>query len=409
MEALASMQEKIVVRDLYKVFGPKPDLALRLLQSGKDKDHIVRETGMVVGVQNASFHINAGEIFVIMGLSGSGKSTLIRLLNRLIEPTSGQVLVDGQDVAAMSSQQLIQLRRRDMAMVFQSFALLPHLTVLANAAFGLEVAGMPRKEREARAMEVLEQVGLSAFANRYPRELSGGMQQRAGLARALVVNPSLMLMDEAFSALDPLKRTEMQGLLLDLQREHQRTIIFVSHDLDEACRIGNRIAVMEGGRIVQIGTPDEIIRNPADEYVRAFFKGVDVSKYLSARDIAEADAVPLFMAPRDFDGGFHGVIARLREVKRNYGFVLDAERKLVGTVSIDSMVRSLEAGCKELSHALLGDLPPVQCDLNLHDLIGHIVKMPYPLPVVEAQGHYVGAVTQTILLKKMAKEELTHE
>ncbi|NMG46070.1 glycine betaine/L-proline ABC transporter ATP-binding protein ProV [Aromatoleum toluvorans] len=402
------MQEKIVVKDLYKIFGPKPDVAMQMLRSGKDKDDIVRQTGMVVGVQNASFHINAGEIFVIMGLSGSGKSTLIRLLNRLIEPSSGQVLVDGQDVASMDPKQLIELRRRDMAMVFQSFALLPHLTVLANAAFGLEVSGVPRKEREARAMKVLEQVGLAAFANRYPRELSGGMQQRAGLARALVVNPSLMLMDEAFSALDPLKRTEMQGLLLDLQRDHKRTIIFVSHDLDEACRIGDRIAIMEGGRIVQIGTPDDIIRNPVDDYVRAFFNGVDVNKYLSAKDVADVDAVPVFFAQSDFRDGFHAVIERLRAARRNYGFVLDSDRKLVGTVSIDSMIRSLESGSRELSYALLGDLPPVNGDLNLSDLICRIVKMPYPLPVVEPQGHYIGAVTQTILLKKMAKEELTH-
>ncbi|WP_286164473.1 glycine betaine/L-proline ABC transporter ATP-binding protein ProV [Azoarcus sp. DN11] len=408
MEARKTMQEKIVVKDLYKIFGPKPDVAMQMLRSGKDKDDIVRQTGMVVGVQNANFHINAGEIFVIMGLSGSGKSTLIRLLNRLIEPSSGQVLVDGQDVASMDPQQLIKLRRRDMAMVFQSFALLPHLTVLANAAFGLEVSGVPRKEREARAMKVLEQVGLGAFANRYPRELSGGMQQRAGLARALVVNPSLMLMDEAFSALDPLKRTEMQGLLLDLQREHQRTIIFVSHDLDEACRIGDRIAIMEGGRIVQIGTPDDIIRNPVDDYVRAFFNGVDVNKYLSAKDVADVDAVPVFFAQSDFGDGFHPVIERLRAARRNYGFVLDPDRKLVGTVSIDSMIRSLESGSRELSFALLGDLPPVNGDLNLSDLICRIVKMPYPLPVVEPQGHYIGAVTQTILLKKMAKEELTH-
>ncbi|WP_018992390.1 glycine betaine/L-proline ABC transporter ATP-binding protein ProV [Aromatoleum toluclasticum] len=402
------MQEKIVVKDLYKIFGPKPDQAMQMLRSGKDKDQIVRETGMVVGVQKANLHINAGEIFVIMGLSGSGKSTLIRLLNRLIEPSSGQVLVDGQDVASMDPRELIKLRRRDMAMVFQSFALLPHLTVLANAAFGLEVSGVPRKEREARAMKVLEQVGLGAYANRYPRELSGGMQQRAGLARALAVDPSLMLMDEAFSALDPLKRTEMQDLLLDLQREQQRTIIFVSHDLDEACRIGNRIAIMEGGRIVQIGTPDEIIRNPADEYVRAFFNGVDVNKYLSAKDIADADAVPVFKAHGDFANGFHDAIERLRAVRRNYGFVVDGERKLVGTVSIDSMIRSLESGSTELAHALLTDLPPVNGNLNLRELICRIVKMPYPLPVIEPQGQYIGAVTQTILLKKMAKEELSH-
>ena len=281
--------DKIVVRNLVKVFGARPAVALQMLAEGLHKDEIFRRTGQIVGVQSASFEIRAGEIFVIMGLSGSGKSTLIRLLNRLLEPTAGEVRVDGQDVAAMDRRQLIDLRRRDMSMVFQSFALMPHRTVLENAAFGLEVAGMAKDRREQRAMQVLEQVGLAPFARKLPSELSGGMQQRVGLARALATDPSLMLMDEAFSALDPLKRHEMQGVLLDLQREHKRTIVFVSHDLDEAFRIGDRIAIMEGGRVVQVGDPHEIARNPANDYVRAFFRGVDLTRHLTVGDIARTD------------------------------------------------------------------------------------------------------------------------
>ena len=250
-------------------------------------------TGQIVGVHNVSFDVKEGEIFVLMGLSGSGKSTLIRLINRLVEPTAGKVLIDGRDVASVPRSELTALRRKDMSMVFQSFALMPQRTVLSNAAFGLEVAGVGRKEREQRAMTVLEQVGLAPFAGKLPAQLSGGMQQRVGLARALAVNPSLMIMDEAFSALDPLKRKEMQNVLLDLQREQQRTILFVSHDLEEAMRIGTRIAIMEGGRVVQVGTPQEIITNPADDYVRAFFDGIDTSRYLTAGDLMQTDAVPL--------------------------------------------------------------------------------------------------------------------
>ena len=223
----AALEAKVVVKNLYKVFGNKPDAALQMLYDGKHKDEVLRQTGQVAGVIDASFEINKGEIFVLMGLSGSGKSTLIRLLNRLIEPTAGSVIVDGQDVAKMSKENLLNLRRKDMSMVFQSFALLPHRSVIENAAFGLEIAGVDVKERERRAMEVLEQVGLNTFARHMPSQLSGGMQQRVGLARALTVNPSLMLMDEAFSALDPLRRTEMQDVLMKLQQEQKRTIVFV--------------------------------------------------------------------------------------------------------------------------------------------------------------------------------------
>ena len=245
---------KIVVQNLYKVFGQQPQEAIDLLKQGWSKERILAERGAVIGVSDVSFSVEEGEIFVLMGLSGSGKSTLIRLINRLIEPTAGDVFIDGQNVAKLPKAQLIDLRRRDMSMVFQSFALMPSRTVLDNAAFGLEVAGKSKKERERRAMEVLEQVGLAPFAQKYPHELSGGMQQRVGLARALAVDPSMIIMDEAFSALDPLKRREMQDVLLQLQKTHRRTIIFVSHDIEEAMRIGTRIGIMEGGKLVQVGT-----------------------------------------------------------------------------------------------------------------------------------------------------------
>jgi glycine betaine/proline transport system ATP-binding protein len=401
--------EKVVVKNLYKIFGPNPEMAMQMLRNGLSKDDIFKKTGQVVGVKDANFHVNEGEIFVLMGLSGSGKSTLIRLLNRLVDPTHGQILVGGNDVAAMTKKALVELRRKDLAMVFQSFALLPHLSVLSNAAFGLEVAGVSRKARELRAMEVLDQVGLRAFADRMPAELSGGMQQRVGLARALAVDPSLMLMDEAFSALDPLKRTEMQELLLTLQKEHQRTIVFVSHDLDEAFHIGNRIAIMEGGRIVQIGTPDEILRNPSDEYVRAFFKGVDVNKYLVTKDVASANEVLVIHLSNDAEADMLQAITRLRETRRNYAFVVSDTGRFQGAVSMDSLAQALDSDDKTVTSAFVQDMDPVPDSMPIRTLIGQIVKNPVPLPVVDESHHYIGAVTQTILLKKMVKVEANHE
>lgn len=265
--------ERIVVENVYKIFGPQPQTAMQLLRDGLDKEAIHKQTGMTVAVNNASFAVGPGEIFVIMGLSGSGKSTLVRLLNRLIEPTAGEVIVGGRSITRMGPAELVKFRLHNMSMVFQSFALMPHMTVLENAAFGLELAGVDKQKRRSRAMQALEQVGLSGWEACYPSELSGGMQQRVGLARGLAVDPEILLMDEAFSALDPIIRTEMQDELLKLQEKDRRTIVFISHDLDEALRIGDRIAVMESGRIVQVGSPEEILQNPADDYVRAFFRG----------------------------------------------------------------------------------------------------------------------------------------
>ena len=399
-------EAKVVVKNLYKVFGNKPDAAMQMLYDGKHKDEVLRQTGQVVGVLDASFEINKGEIFVLMGLSGSGKSTLIRLLNRLIEPSAGSVIVDGEDVAKMSTDKLLNLRRKDMSMVFQSFALLPHRSVIENAAFGLEIAGVEVKERERRAMEVLEQVGLNTFAKHMPSQLSGGMQQRVGLARALTVNPSLMLMDEAFSALDPLRRTEMQDVLMKLQQEQKRTIVFVSHDLDEALRIGNRICIMEGGRVVQVGTSDDILQHPADEYVKAFFNGVDTNKYLTAKDVAQKEQVTIFERPDDPAEGFSAALARMRMYDRVYAFVLDEGHKVLGIVSAESLLACVNQPGKKLRDAILPGKTAIPSSMPLNEVMHKVVEYACPLPVVDENGEYIGAITKTVLLRKLYKEKL---
>jgi glycine betaine/proline transport system ATP-binding protein len=263
----------IVAEGVTKVFGEPADRALALLAAGREPAEIYDETGMTVAVCEASFEVFAGELLVVMGLSGSGKSTLLRMVNRLVDPSAGRMSVAGQDVGALAPAELVALRRQRTAMVFQHFALLPHLTILENAAFGLEVAGVPRREQHQRARAVLEQVGLEAYADAHPDELSGGMQQRVGLARALAVEPDILLMDEAFSALDPLIRSQMQDELIQLQQGRSRTILFVSHDPEEALKLGDRIAIMDAGRIVQIGTPREVVEAPATDLVREFFQG----------------------------------------------------------------------------------------------------------------------------------------
>lgn len=393
--------EKVVVKNLYKIFGPQPERAFGLLEKGLSKDEIFKQTGLTVGVQNADFYVRAGEVFVVMGLSGSGKSTLVRMLNRLIEPTSGQVFMDGKDVAQMTSDELTQMRRKHMSMVFQSFALWPHFTVLRNAAYGLEVAGVGQKERENRAMEALEQVGLGNHANSYPKSLSGGMQQRVGLARGLAVDPSIMLMDEAFSALDPLIRTEMQDELLKLQSEAQRTIIFISHDLDEAMRIGDRIAMMEGGRIVQVGTPEEILKNPADDYVKAFFRGVDPTNVLRAGDIARDSQVTI---PRHKGGGPRSAIELILDQDREYGYVLDKQQRFKGIVSIDSLKSLLDQSDnsdQDLSQAYLEDVSTVKTDTPLQEVLPYITKTSWPVPVVDQDNVYQGAISRRVFLKTL--------
>jgi glycine betaine/proline transport system ATP-binding protein len=400
--------EKIRVENLYKIFGNKPQAGLKMLKEGHDKASVLDKTGMTVGVDNASFSIEAGEIFVIMGLSGSGKSTIVRMLNRLIEPTAGSVFVNGEEVTAMNTEELVRFRLHNMSMVFQSFALMPHQTVLDNAAFGMELAGVDKAKRHERAREALAQVGLEGWEDQYPSQLSGGMQQRVGLARGLAVDPEILLMDEAFSALDPLIRTEMQDELLKLQEEHQRTIVFISHDLDEALRIGDRIAIMEGGQVVQVGTPDEILQNPANDYVRAFFRGVDPTGVISAGDIVR-DTYPTMVVTKK--GSLRTAHEILSGSERDYGYALDARRRFLGVVSSESVRDALESGkpSNPLSQAFIEEAEAAHMDDSMQDILPKVATSPWPVPVVDENGVYKGVVSKYRFLTTLHKTEVTLE
>lgn len=396
------MEEILKVENTFKIFGEHPQKAFELIEKGMSKEEIFKETGLTIGVQNANFSVERGEVFVIMGLSGSGKSTLVRLLNRLIEPTSGQIFVDGNEILHLKQEELIDLRRKKMSMVFQSFALMPHMTVLRNAAYGLEVANIPVKDREKRAMQALEQVGLEPYAYSYPDELSGGMQQRVGLARALAQDPVIMLMDEAFSALDPLIRSEMQDELLKLQEQSERTVVFISHDLDEAMRIGDRIAMMEGGRIVQIGTPDEILKHPADEYVSSFFRGVDPTTVLSAGDIAKDTRIRIV---RHKGEGIRSSLERLTSHDQDFGYVLDKNRKFQGVVSIDSLRKANDGDGKTLEDAYLDGIEAVQADTMLQDVLPYLIQSQCPVPVVDEANVYRGVISKNMFLRSLDRSE----
>ncbi|WP_099330459.1 glycine betaine/L-proline ABC transporter ATP-binding protein ProV [Erwinia amylovora] len=394
------MAIKIEVKNLYKVFGDNPDRAFKYIDKGIGKEALMEKTGLSLGVKNASLAIEEGEIFVIMGLSGSGKSTMVRLLNRLIEPTRGQVIIDGEDIAKISESELRQVRRNKISMVFQSFALMPHMTVLNNAAFGMELAGVPVAARQEKALDALRQVGLDNYAHAYPDELSGGMRQRVGLARALAINPDILLMDEAFSALDPLIRTEMQDELVKLQSRHQRTIVFISHDLDEAMRIGDRIAIMQGGEVVQVGTPDEILNNPANDYVRTFFRGVDISHVFSAKDIARRSAAALIRKAPGL--GPRSAIKLLQDNDREYGYVLEKQR-FVGTVSVDSLKAALAEGAG-LDRALLDSPQAMPADTTLNDLLSHVAQAPCAVPIIGEEGQYIGIISKGMLLQALDRD-----
>ena len=276
---------KIEVNNVYKIFGNEALAVLPMVKEGANKEEVLEKTGHTVGLDNVSISVEEGETFVCMGLSGSGKSTLIRHLNRLIDPTEGEVIVDGTNVMQLNDQELIEFRKHEMSMVFQRFGLFPHKTVMQNVGYGLEIQGKSLKERNSTAMQQIESVGLQGFEDQYPNQLSGGMQQRVGLARALATNPQILLMDEAFSALDPLIRSDMQQQLIELQAELKKTIVFITHDLDESLRLGDHIGILNGGRLVQVGTPEQIIMNPADDYVEAFVKDVNRAKVLRAKTV----------------------------------------------------------------------------------------------------------------------------
>ena len=397
------MAKQITIENVFKVFGDAPEAALKLVRQGVSKQDILARTGQSIGVFDATFDIGAGEIFVVMGLSGSGKSTLVRLLNRLIEPTAGRVLVDGVDIAKLSERELRALRRKDISMVFQSFALMPHMTVLDNTALGLELAGVDRAERQQQAALALEPGGLEGWGARYPDELSGGMPQRVGLARALASDPSILLMDEAFSALDPIIRTEMQSELLRLQQVRRRTIVFISHDLDEAMRIGDRIAIMKDGHVVQVGTPDEILRNPANDYVRSFVRGVDAAAVFKAGDIARK---PLTIVSEHSDRGCRAALKLVQDSDRDFACIVTPHNGYLGTVSADSLRSALEGheGPLGLQHAFLHGVEPIALDAPVADLFGQVAQAPCALPVLHADGRLAGVVSRTTLLKFLDRD-----
>lgn len=368
---------KVQVKHLTKVFGKKHQAALSMVQEQRPKNEILEKTGATVGVYDANFEVNEGEIFVIMGLSGSGKSTLIRLINRLIEPTSGDIYIDGQDIAKMDKEELRDVRRHKMSMVFQNFGLYPHRTILENTQLGLELRGISKEERVAKAEKALENSGLLSFKDQYPDQLSGGMQQRVGLARALANDPEILLMDEAFSALDPLIRREMQDELLDLQANVQKTIIFITHDLNEALRLGDRIALMKDGQIMQIGTGEEILTNPANDYVREFVEDVDRARVLTAQNIM----VPAITTNVDIDGP-NVALSKMRSEEVSMLMAIDRQRHLVGTLTADEAVTARKEQ-RSLREVMNQDVITVTKDTLVSELFPLIYDSPTPLAVVE--------------------------
>lgn len=387
---------KVEVKKLTKIFGKKTQTALEMMQQHQPKTEILKKTGATVGVYDVNFDVKEGEIFVIMGLSGSGKSTLIRLLNRLIEPTAGNIYIDGEDVSQLNKEELREVRRHKINMVFQNFGLFPQRTILENTEYGLEVRGVPKEERQKKAEQALENSGLLSFKDQYPNQLSGGMQQRVGLARALANDPEILLMDEAFSALDPLIRREMQDELLELQASVQKTIIFITHDLNEALRIGDRIALMKDGEIMQIGTGEEILTNPANEYVREFVEEVDRSKVLTAQNIM----VPALTTNIEVDGP-NVALTRMRSEEVSMLMAVDKKRHLKGIITAENALEARRQK-RPLTDFLDENVTTIDKDMLVNDIFNIIYDSPTPLAVVD-NGKLRGVVIRGSVIEALAE------
>lgn len=391
--------EIISIQNLYKIFGRHPETALKMLAQGRSKTEIMEKTRQGVGVADASFTVNQGEILVVMGLSGSGKSTLVRCINRLIEPTSGKVIVNGEDVTKLSKKALRYFRQKHFGMVFQNFALLPHRTVVRNVEYGLEVQGVDKKTRRDAAMTALEQVGLKGWEESMPDALSGGMQQRVGLARALALDADIMLMDEAFSALDPLIRRDMQDELLDLQEKVQKTIVFISHDLDEAIKIGDRIILMKDGQIVQEGTAESILTNPANDYVAKFVEDVDMSKVITAGSVMRKSQTIAYLKTDGPKAALH----KMQKAGISSIFVSD-HRKLIGIVTAKACRKAADQGEKSLSSILDTNIYKVQPDVPASNLFACFGEdNPHPVAVVNENDHLIGVIVMGSLVSKLAE------
>ncbi|HEX7002744.1 MAG TPA: glycine betaine/L-proline ABC transporter ATP-binding protein [Trueperaceae bacterium] len=390
---------KISVRNLYKIFGKRPDEALRKVRNGLGKQELLKRTGHTLGLEDVSLEIEAGETFVVMGLSGSGKSTLIRCLNRLIEPTAGEILVDGEDIVGLPPREMQRLRREKMAMVFQHFALLPHRNVIENVAYGLKLQGLDRSERWKQARHWIEVVGLKGYEKSRPRALSGGMQQRVGLARALATDPQILLMDEAFSALDPLIRREMQDELIRLQGELHKTIVFITHDLDEALRLGDRVAILKAGRVVQVGTPEEILTRPADDYVEAFVRNVDRSRVLTARlAMEEGLRTTVSASPTS-------LVPAVTEDPWQTAYVTAADGRYLGIVGIEALRQGARRGDPDLRGLITESAPTVRQNSSLNDVFAVAAASPVPIAVLDAEGRLRGVLTHHALLAALTRDE----
>ena len=389
-------RSNIEVKNLYKIFGQRPQEVLPQIEAGTGKDEILASTGHTVGLSDVSLRIEQAETFVVMGLSGSGKSTFVRCVNRLIEPTAGQVLVGGVNIVDLGAAELKALRRTRMSMVFQRFGLLPHRSVVQNVAYGLRVQGVSKEERLERAGRWIEVVGLQGYERMRPSQLSGGMQQRVGLARALCTDPDILLMDEAFSALDPLIRRDMQDELIRLQGELNKTIVFITHDLDEALRLGDRIAILKDGVVVQIGTPVEIITQPADAYVQEFVRDVNRARVLRAGEVMEeVEPLPLDSAP-------DSARTALRSARRKIGFVTDRNRRYRGLVRIEDLPAAVERGDRDLGGSVRRDAPTVRATQSLDELLGVAADNNLPIAVLGDQDRFLGSLTRQTTLAALA-------
>ncbi len=397
------MNEPLIkIQGLYKVFGSNPKSVMAKVMDGASKDEILSQTGHAVGLRNINLNIKRGEIFVIMGLSGSGKSTLIRHFNRLIDPTEGKILVDDVDVMGLGQKELEQFRRHKMSMVFQHFGLMPHRTVIENVAYGLMVQGVDKAARHEKAGEWLDAVGLAGYEAQYPMQLSGGQQQRVGLARALCTDADILLMDEAFSALDPLIRSEMQDQLIELQDRLHKTIIFITHDLDEALRIGDRIAILKDGELSQVGRPEEILLNPADDYVEAFVRDVNRARVLTADVVMKPPVCRLTTENLD------EALKQMRGHKHDYGYVFEGDEytDYKGFVTRELIENEIDQPGKNADLSELAeDVFSVQPDASLEEILPASLEQPYPVPVVDEDGEFHGVVSRKSMISILSEND----
>ncbi len=394
------MTTKIKVKNLTKIFGDNQKEALELTKKGVSKNDILEQTGATVGVYEANLTINEGEIFVIMGLSGSGKSTLVRMLNRLIEPTDGAVKIDGEDIIQMDDANLREVRRKKISMVFQNFGLFPHKTILENTEYGLEVQGIDKNERKERAEQALDNAGLLPYKDQYPDQLSGGMQQRVGLARALANDPEIILMDEAFSALDPLIRRDMQDELLELQKNQKRTIIFITHDLNESLRLGDRIAIMKDGQVVQVDSGDDILMNPANEYVERFVEDIDRSLVYTAENIMST--TPEYIIKDENDT--QSALKHMEEKDISNIIVVEEDMTLRGYLDREEVAQAVMDGQSEIDPLLHTTLPTVRPKTLVKNLYDIIHDIDTPVAVIDSNDKLLGIVVRGAVLSALSEE-----